>query len=33
MTDVRQGQAPGQLSRAEFGKRYQAAFRDPAFQA
>jgi multimeric flavodoxin WrbA len=33
MTDVRQGQAPGQLSRAEFGERYQAAFRDPAFQA
>ena len=33
MTDIRQGQAPGQLSRAEFGERYQAAFRDPAFQA
>jgi len=33
MTDVRQGQAPGQLSRAEFGERWQAAFRDPAFQA
>ena len=33
MTDVRKGQAPGQLSRAEFGERYQASFRDPAFQA
>jgi len=33
MTDARKGQAPGQLSRAEFGERYQASFRDPAFQA
>jgi multimeric flavodoxin WrbA len=33
MTEVRKGQAPGQLSRAEFGERYQASFRDPAFQA
>jgi multimeric flavodoxin WrbA len=33
MTEARKGQAPGQLSRAEFGERYQASFRDPAFQA
>ena len=33
MTDVRKGQAPGQLSRTEFGERYRAAFRDPAFAA
>ena len=33
MTEVRRGQAPGQLSRAEFGERYQASFRDPAFQS
>lgn len=33
MTEVRKGQAPGKLSRAEFGERYQASFRDPAFQA
>src|SRR4051812_3287970 len=31
MTDVRQGQAPGQLSRDEFSERYQSSFRDPAF--
>jgi hypothetical protein len=31
MTEVRRGQAPGQLSRAEFGERYQASFQDPAF--
>jgi multimeric flavodoxin WrbA len=31
MTDARKGQAPARLSRAEFGQRYQAAFRDPAF--
>ena len=31
MTEPRQGQAPGQISRAEFSERYQAAFRDPAF--
>src|ERR1700748_3923116 len=33
MTDVRRGQAPGQLSRSEFSERYQASFRNPAFQA
>ncbi len=33
MTEVRRGQAPGQLSRGEFSERYQASFRDPAFQA
>ena len=33
MTDVRKGQAPGQISRAEFGDRFQASFRDPAFEA
>jgi len=33
MTDVRKGQAPGQISRAEFGQRFQSSFRDPAFQA
>ena len=33
MTDVRRGQAPGQLSRDEFARRYQDSFRDPAFQA
>ena len=33
MTDVRKGQAPGQISRSEFSERYQASFRDPAFQA
>ena len=33
MTEARKGQAPGQLSRAEFGERYQSSFRDPAFQA
>ena len=31
MTEPRKGQAPGQISRAEFSERYQAAFRDPAF--
>ena len=31
MTEIRKGQAPGQLSRTEFGERYQASFRDPAF--
>ena len=31
MTDARKGQAPAQISRAEFSERYQAAFRDPAF--
>ncbi|MBW8779316.1 MAG: NAD(P)H-dependent oxidoreductase [Burkholderiales bacterium] len=33
MTDVRKGQAPGQISRAEFAERFQSSFRDPAFQA
>ena len=33
MTEVRRGQAPGQLSRAEFSDRYQSSFRDPAFQS
>ena len=33
MTEVRRGQAPGQISRAEFSERYQSSFRDPAFQA
>ncbi|MDY0746324.1 flavodoxin family protein [Paucibacter sp. R3-3] len=33
MTEARKGQAPAKLSRAEFGERYRAAFRDPAFQA
>jgi len=31
MTDVRRGQAPAQISRAEFAERFQSAFRDPAF--
>ncbi len=33
MTEARKGQTPGQISRAEFGERYQAAFRDLAFEA
>jgi len=33
MTDVRKGQAPGQISRSEFAERFRSAFRDPAFQA
>ena len=33
MTDVRKGQAPGQISRDEFAERFRSAFRDPAFQA
>jgi len=33
MTDVRKGQAPGQISRADFAERFQSSFRDPAFQA
>ncbi len=33
MTDVRKGQAPGQISRAEFSERFQSSYRDPAFQA
>jgi len=31
MTDVRKGQAPGQISREAFAARYQASFQDPAF--
>jgi len=33
MTDVRKDQAPGQISRSEFGERFQTSFRDPAFSA
>lgn len=31
MTEPRQGQSPGHLSRTEFGERYRASFADPAF--
>jgi multimeric flavodoxin WrbA len=31
MTEVRTGQAPGQISRTEFSERFQASFKDPAF--
>ena len=33
MTEVRKGQAPGQLAREEFGVRYRQSFVDPAFEA
>ena len=33
MTEVRKGQAPGPLSRDEFGSRFRAQFVDPAYQA
>jgi multimeric flavodoxin WrbA len=33
MTEVRKGQAPGHLERAEFHRRFMDAYRDPAFQA
>jgi multimeric flavodoxin WrbA len=33
MTEIRKGQAPGQLSREEFGRRYRQSFADPAFAA
>ena len=33
MITVRKGQAPGSLSRAEFGIRFRASFADPAFAA
>ena len=33
MTDVRKGQAPGQLPRGEFTIRFHNSFRDPAFRA
>lgn len=32
MTDVRKGQAPGKLGRAEFSLRFRAAYDDPAFE-
>ncbi len=32
MIDVRKGQAPGQLTRAEFGARFKASYQDPAFE-
>ena len=32
MTEVRKGQAPGHLSRAEFGARFRRSFFDPAFE-
>ncbi len=32
-TKVRKGQAPDQLTRQEFGKRFRGSFVDPAFQA
>ncbi len=31
MTEIRKGQAPGPISREEFGVRYRTSFRDPAF--
>jgi multimeric flavodoxin WrbA len=31
--EIRKGQAPGHLARAEFGARFRAAFFDPAFRA
>jgi len=31
MTTVRKGQAPGQLDRATFGRRFRESFQDPAF--
>jgi len=33
MTDVRRGQAPAMLDRAEFGRRFRMQFFDPAFDA
>src|SRR5262245_39702515 len=30
--DVRKGQAPGALARAEFGRRFRARFEAPAFE-
>jgi multimeric flavodoxin WrbA len=33
MTDVRKGQGPDRLDRAEFGRRYRLAYVDPAFRA
>jgi hypothetical protein len=31
MAEIRKGQFPGKLSRAQFGERYRQAFADPAF--
>jgi multimeric flavodoxin WrbA len=33
MTEARKGQAPAQLTRDEFGRRFRGSFVDPAFQA
>jgi multimeric flavodoxin WrbA len=33
MTEVRKGQAPGHVDRAEFGRRWRDSFFDPAFDA
>ena len=33
MIDIRKGQAPPQLTRAEFGARFRSSFIDPAFRA
>ena len=33
MTEIRKGQAPGPLTRDEFGRRFRGQFVDPAFQA
>jgi len=33
MTEVRKGQAPGHLSREEFGARFRRSFFDPAFES
>ena len=33
MIEIRKGQAPAQLGRAEFGMRFRAAFTDPAFNS
>ena len=33
MIEVRKGQAPGQLERAQFSERFRASFTDPAFRA
>jgi multimeric flavodoxin WrbA len=33
MIEIRKGQAPGRLERAEFGTRFRASFADPAFHA
>ena len=33
MIEIRKGQAPAPLTRAEFSARFRAAFFDPAFRA